>query len=65
MSSCEKCWRESGGDPDRYKELLSINNCTLEEQAGSEDARVCPVCKRKTVHMWTKECLNCKKDGEK
>ncbi len=61
MSSCEKCWRDSCGDPDRYHELVDRRNadhniCTLEEQAG--DGYMCKSCGRKTVHMYTNKCLN-------
>lgn len=68
MSSCEKCWRDSAGarlygsfDDDPYGALLrereaSGNRCTPEEQAG-QDAKICPTCKRKTLHQWTTECM--------
>ena len=58
MSSCERCWREAGGDPDRYSELLKINECTPEEQAGGRDASICEGCGRKTIHLYTKKCTN-------
>ena len=68
MSSCEKCWRDSGGYPDRYQELVDRRNadhniCTPEEQAG--DGYLCETCGRKTVHMYTKKCVNkdCKDFG--
>ena len=57
MPSCEKCWREAGGNPDRYKELLITRSCTPEEQAGP-DAGMCPVCKRQTLHQYCKVCMN-------
>lgn len=59
MGSCEKCWRDAGGDPDRYSQLIVERNrvgqpplCTPEDQAGP-DAGKCPVCGRMTVHQWT------------
>lgn len=56
MGSCEKCWRESGGDPIRYNELLCENECTPEEQAGP-DAGWCGHCHRKTIHQYTGKCM--------
>ena len=29
MPSCEKCWEDSGGNPDRYRELIKKRECTL------------------------------------
>lgn len=58
MASCENCWREAGGDPDTYHELLKENECTPEEQAGGEDALHCPGCSRMTVHMYAHVCMN-------
>ena len=43
MSSCERCWKEANGNADRYHELLAINRCSPEEQAG-ENATECPRC---------------------
>jgi len=60
MSSCEKCWSDSGGSPERYHELVlerAKNPCTPEEQAG-EDADYCDGCDRKTVHQHTGQCVN-------
>jgi len=59
MPSCERCWRDSGGNPDRYRELiLSRTACTPEEQAG-EDAGLCPDCGRKTMHQYVRTvCMN-------
>lgn len=57
MASCERCWADSGGDPDRYRELLSERKCTPEEQAG-ERAEECPACHRKTVHQICNVCMN-------
>lgn len=65
MSACEKCWHDAHyGSPfvnvaDKYAKLLkerSNNPCTPEQQAG-EDAGICPVCNRKTLHQWTQECM--------
>ena len=61
MSSCEKCWADSGGNPDIYAELIierKGNPCTLEEQAGIGGASWCNICKRFTVHQYTHKCLN-------
>ena len=65
MASCEKCWRDSGGDPARYAVLVNRRDCTPEQQAG-EMATVCPACKRKTVHQYAHVCMNvgCKQEGE-
>jgi hypothetical protein len=60
VSSCEKCWRDAGGDSDRYRALLFDPNrptCTPEEQAGP-DAKECPICKRMTLHQHTGECMS-------
>ena len=57
MSACERCWRDSGGDPERYSELLKTQNCTPEQQAGGEDAGICPQCNRKTIHLYTGRCM--------
>lgn len=59
MSSCEKCWRDAGGDPHRYADLLARRAeepCTPEEQAGP-DATECPSCKRRVLHQYTGECM--------
>jgi len=58
MSSCEKCWRDAGGDPDRYRDLVNKNNCTPHEQAGGQDAGLCPGCNELTVHLYTHRCVN-------
>ena len=61
MSACEKCWRDAGGDPDRYHELLNQRKdspCTPEEQAGGKDAEFCYHCHRRTIHLYTKKCTN-------
>ena len=60
MPSCEKCWTDAGGNPDRYSRLIKEREdtpCTPEEQAG-EYADVCPKCKRKTIHQYVKKCTN-------
>lgn len=55
MSSCEKCWRDAGGEPDRYRELIRGRSaCSAEEQAGPH-ANECPWCGRKTLHQHTGE----------
>jgi hypothetical protein len=61
MPSCEKCWSDSGGDQDRYRDLVSKRNCTPEQQAG-DGADLCPFCKRATVHIHTEQCLVCKRE---
>ncbi len=58
MSSCEKCWADSGGDTELYRRLLSTRECTFEEQAGP-DAGWCPICTKKTLHQHTKICTLC------
>lgn len=62
MSSCEKCWRDAGGDATRYAELLRSRQdhpCTPEEQAGPARSG-CRVCKRNAVHQHTGECMACR-----
>lgn len=62
MASCEKCWRDAGGEPERYHQLLDErkqNPCSPEEQAGGADAFWCKKCKRFTVHLYTKSCVIC------
>lgn len=57
MSACEKCWREAGGDAERYSALIGERRsqpCSAEEQAG-ERAEECPWCGRKTLHELTRE----------
>ena len=58
MASCERCWNESGGNHKEYMELLKINNCTPEEQAG-RGANMCRECGRATVHIYTHRCMSC------
>ena len=64
-TSCEKCWADAYGDSDRYQRILLSridNPCTPEEQAG-EDATMCPACKRKTRHQYTRICMICNVGG--
>ncbi len=58
MATCEKCWRDSGGDVDQYAYLVNKNECTPEEQAG-EDAVMCPKCNRFTMHQHCHFCVIC------
>ena len=74
MSSCEKCWQDAHSSPDEcvpdeYAHLMlerKENPCSAEEQAGPY-ARVCPDCKRSTLHQHTGEpmcgCTKGDKDG--
>ena len=57
MVSCEQCWRDSGGDPDLYREFVKVNTCTPEQQAGY-DSKVCSYCNRKTIHQYVNVCMN-------
>ncbi len=57
MASCERCWREAGGNPALYQELIARRNCTPEEQAG-RGAGECPVCGRRTIHQYVHVCMN-------
>ena len=56
MASCERCWELSGGNADRYAELIKVNKCTPEEQAGREASK-CPKCGRMTVHQLVNVCM--------
>jgi hypothetical protein len=65
MSNCEKCWSDArrnagpyGDTLELYLEYVRTRQCTPEEQAG-EDARVCALCGRRTVHQLTGECMAC------
>ena len=58
MASCEKCWADSGGNPDLYAHYVNTRDCTPEEQAGPE-SEVCPECNRKTVHQYCHYCVIC------
>lgn len=65
MASCEKCWADAGGDPDRYAELgreRAASPCTPEEQAGP-DALWCYRCARRTLHQHARVCTACGGDG--
>lgn len=62
MPSCEKCWRDAHGDPEKYRRLLEKRNasgrkCTPEQQAGGEDAELCEFCGRRTVHVYSDVCM--------
>lgn len=59
MASCEKCWTDSGGNPETYRELVKSRNCTPEEQAGGADAKRCPECGRNTIHIYCHVCMAC------
>jgi hypothetical protein len=60
--SCEKCWADSGGDADRYRQLLvshiSGQECSPEEQAGP-GATLCDGCGRRAVHQHAGMCMAC------
>lgn len=58
MTVCEKCWKDAGGDPDRYTVLVLSRDCTAEERAG-EGAKRCPQCGRNTVHIHAGHCTAC------
>lgn len=62
MTSCEKCWRDAGGDPEAYRELIELRSgddaCTPEQQAGLA-ATQCPKCDRKAVHEVVGRCMAC------
>ncbi|KKK66884.1 hypothetical protein LCGC14_2959620 [marine sediment metagenome] len=59
MSSCEKCWSESGIHGSYFELIKRIPACTPEEQAGHK-AGICSKCTRKTIHQYTGECMACK-----
>lgn len=59
MTACEKCWRDAGGIPAVYAELMEdrkLKPCTPEQQAGP-DASFCWRCGRRTAHQLTHECM--------
>ena len=59
MSSCEKCWIDSGCQGVGYGDLVRSRKddpCTPEEQAGP-GATLCPKCGRKVLHAITGECM--------
>jgi len=58
MSSCEKCWKDSGGDCLKYAALLKTSNCSPEEEAGGKDASKCDSCRCRTIHIHTDKCTN-------
>ena len=74
MPGCEKCWGDAyirmrinpcKSQAEHYGDLINErkeNPCTPEQQAGL-DARVCPVCGRKTIHPILEECMNCGYDS--
>ena len=57
MTACERCWSQSGGDSERYAELVKTNDCTPEQEAGRH-AGLCPECERYTLHQYVKICMN-------
>lgn len=60
MASCEQCWKDSGGDADRYRELIEDRKghpCTPEQQAGGYQAGPCPKCGRMTLHVYVRACM--------
>jgi len=57
MASCERCWRNAGGNPERYAELVKTETCTPEQQAGTNAGR-CPDCGRMTIHQYCCICMN-------
>jgi len=66
MPSCEKCWNDSRGHhrSDAYSNLVAERDaskhvCTPEQQAGY-GADECPVCKRKSIHIYCGVCMNYK-----
>jgi hypothetical protein len=70
MATCERCWRDADGDPEKYESFLRIRaggpnglpECTPEEQAG-EDAKLCPNCGRQTIHQHCGDCMVSDCDG--
>lgn len=63
MASCEKCWSDAGGDPDRHRELSAEradNPCTPEQHAGPS-AGWCTTCERWTVHQHARVCVVCQR----
>ena len=57
MPSCETCWRDAGGNAERYAKLVQERRCTPEEQAG-KDSGTCYVCGRRTMHPHAHVCMN-------
>ena len=73
MAGCEKCWNDAytrsrctgKSQAECYSELIierKDNPCNAEQQAGA-DRTVCLYCGLKTVHQYTKICMNCFKDS--
>lgn len=61
MASCEKCWEDAGGNPDKYSRLIKLradNPCSPEDQAG-EGAEKCPTCGKFAIHIYCHECMAC------
>lgn len=70
MASCEKCWADahlryvcdrSKCQAEHYHDLIKErknNPCTPEQQAG-RDAKICPKCRKKTIHQIINICMNC------
>ncbi len=64
MASCEHCWGmayrmsmdNDKSQAENYSVLIDKNNCTPEQQAG-DGAGICPLCRRKTVHVYCKVCM--------
>ena len=67
MSACEKCWDDAGliaacsgeSKAEVYGRLIEQRKqkpCTPEEQAGG-GAKTCLTCKRRTLHVYTGECM--------
>ena len=59
MSGCEKCWADSRLRNIEYHDMIALREregpiCTPEEKAGP-DATQCPMCKRMSLHQYTKE----------
>jgi len=52
MSSCERCWRDADGDPDRYHELLAerkYNPCSPEDQPWKSEFNRMPNEERRII----------------
>ena len=62
MVSCEKCWRDSSGNAERYEELIRERVCSFEEMAGHGD--YCGYCHRWTIHQHTHRCVACNRTKE-
>lgn len=74
MASCEQCWKDAQGREmsdhsksvaDHYKDIMEErkdNQCPPELQAG-DNAGYCTICKRKTIHQYTNQCMVSVCDG--